>query len=144
MVEAGEFLEWATVFGNGYGTSAADTERHLSEGRDVVLVIDVQGAEQVQRQGIEAVGIFLLPPSFETLEARLRGRSGGHATEEELRRRLDTARTEVSARDRYDYVVINDEVEQCVDRLRCIVVAERSRLQAMDAAAATVAQTFNE
>ena len=141
MVEADEFLEWATVFGNRYGTSAADTERHRREGRDVVLVIDVQGAVQVKRQGLETVGIFVMPPSLAVLECRLRGRSHG-ATEAELTRRLETARSEVDARTHYDYVVVNDTVDQCVDRLRCIVQAERSRTAAMAEAIDRIADSF--
>ena len=141
MVEADEFLEWAMVFGNRYGTSAADTERHRREGRDVVLVIDVQGADQVRRQGLEMVGIFVIPPSLEVLERRLRGRSQG-ASEEDLRRRLETARSEVAARAQYDYVVVNDTVDQCVDRLRCIVLAERSRTAAMAEATDRIADSF--
>ena len=141
MVEANEFLEWATVFGNRYGTSAADTERHRREGRDVVLVIDVQGANQVRRQGLEMVGIFVMPPSVEVLERRLRGRSQG-ASEADLQRRFETARSEVEARAQYDYVVVNDTVDECVDRLRCIVQAERSRTAAMADATDRIADSF--
>src|SRR5436309_15325702 len=75
MIAAGDFLEWADVFGNLYGTSAADTERVLASGSDLVLVIDVQGARQVRRHGIETTAIFVMPPSFDVLEHRLRGRS---------------------------------------------------------------------
>ena len=141
MVEADEFLEWATVFGNRYGTSAADTERHCREGRDVVLVIDVQGADQVRQQGLEMVGIFVMPPSFEVLERRLRGRAQG-ASEADLRRRLDTARSEVQARTRYDFIVINDTLKHCVDRLRCGVLAERSRTAAMVDTTDPIADSF--
>ena len=141
MVEADEFLEWATVFKNRYGTSAADTERHRREGRDVLLVIDVQGASQVRRQGLETVGIFVMPPSLEDLERRLRGRDPG-ASEADLRQRLETARSEVEARTQYDYVVINDTVDLCVDRLRCIVKAERSRKAAMADAVDRIANSF--
>ena len=142
MVEADAFLEWATVFGNRYGTSAADTEQHRREGRDVVLVIDVQGAEQVRRRGSDAVAIFVMPPSFESLESRLRGRSRHEASEDDLRRRLETARGEVEARHHYDYIVINDDMDQCVDRLRCIVMAERSRAAVVEEAASTIAGSF--
>ena len=141
MVEGDEFLEWATVFGNRYGTSAADTERHRRAGRDVVLVIDVQGADQVRRRGLEMVGIFVMPPSFELLERRLRGRSPG-AGEADLRRRLETARSEVEARAQYDYVVVNDTLDRCVDRLRCIVQAERSRITAMTETTDRIADSF--
>jgi guanylate kinase len=142
MVEGDAFLEWATIFGNRYGTCAADTETHQVEGRDVVLVIDVQGAEQVRRRGIDVVGIFVMPPSFEALEERLRGRSRAETSEEELQKRLTTARSEVEARHRYDFIVINDEVSRCVDRLRSIVMAERSRAAVVNDVASAIAATF--
>ncbi len=104
------FLEWADVFGNLYGTGRQETEALLAAGLDVVLVIDVQGARQVRGRVREAVGIFLLPPSFEVLESRLRGRCQDE--EAAIRRRLATARAEVSAVDEYDYVVINDELRR--------------------------------
>ena len=81
MVDAGSFLEWANVFGCCYGTGADDTERERRQGRDVVLVIDVQGARQVRARGVDAISIFVLPPSFRELEARLRRRSRSDATE---------------------------------------------------------------
>ena len=140
MAQAGEFLEWADVFGNYYGTCAADTEARLAEGGDVVLVIDVQGARQVRTRGIETVGIFVLPPSARTLEQRLRGRSKD--TEEQIRRRLDVARREVAEFAQYEYVVINDEVDTAVDRLRAIVLAERARVRVMRAPAEAVIGTF--
>ncbi len=140
MVDRGEFLEWADVFGNLYGTSAADTERHLAAGTDVVLVIDVQGARQVRRRGTETIGVFVLPPSLDILEHRLRGRS--RDSEEEMRRRLEVARREVDAFSEYDYVIVNDEVGPCVERLRAIVLAERARLQVMRPVAEEVIETF--
>src|SRR5580765_4325809 len=127
MVHQGGFLEWADVFGNLYGTGRTETEALLSAGLDVVLVIDVQGARQVRSRASEAVGIFLLPPSFQVLEARLRGRSQDE--EAAIARRLATARAEVSAVDEYDYVVINDELGRCVGELCAIVTAERARRQ---------------
>ncbi len=142
MVEAEAFLEWATVFGHRYGTSAEDTERHRREGKDVVLVIDVQGASQVRAQGVDSVSIFIMPPSYGVLEDRLRRRSGSDVTEDVLERRLTTARSEVSARDAYDYIVVNDELDTCVDQLRCIVISERLRLAAMRDQADQVARTF--
>lgn len=125
MAAQGGFLEWADVFGNLYGTGRADTEALLARGDDVVLVIDVQGARQVRERVPEAVGVFLLPPSFETLEVRLRGRCQDEETA--IRRRLATARAEVSAVDEYDYVVINDELARCVSELCAIVTAERAK-----------------
>jgi guanylate kinase len=140
MVRANAFLEWADVFGNCYGTGAADTERELSSGRDLVLVIDVQGARQVRVRRPDTVGIFMLPPSFEVLEHRLRGRSKD--AEEAIRRRLETARAEVDAVSEYDYVVVNDELDACVDRLRAIVTAERARLGAMRPVVSGIVSSF--
>jgi guanylate kinase len=140
MIAAGGFLECANVFGNLYGTGAADAERDLAAGRDLVLVIDVQGARQVRQRCDGTVGIFVLPPSFEVLERRLRGRSAD--SEEAMQRRLQTARDEVAAFSEYDYVVINDELEACVNRLSAIVLAERSRLRSARAAAERIVRTF--
>jgi guanylate kinase len=125
MTARGEFLEWADVFGNCYGTRRQDTEAILASGADVVLVIDVQGARQVRRQVAGSVGIFVLPPSFEILERRLRARS--QDLPEAMARRLATSRTEIDAVDEYDYIVVNDELERCVAEMAAIVVAERAR-----------------
>jgi guanylate kinase len=141
MVAADEFLEWADVVGNLYGTSAADTDRVLESGSDVVLVIDVQGARQVRRGCAETTAIFVMPPSFDVLEQRLRGRSKD--SEEAMQRRLRVARQEVTAFAEYDFLVINDELTAAVDRLRSIVLAERARLKYMRAAAETIVETFS-
>ena len=141
MVGAGEFLEWADLFGNLYGTSAADTERALESGSDVVLVIDVQGARQVRRRRAETTAIFVMPPSFEVLEQRLRGRSKD--SEEAIQRRLRVARQEVAAFAEYDFLVINDELAAAVDRLRSVVLSERARLNRMRAAAERIVDTFS-
>jgi guanylate kinase len=140
MIAAEAFLEYAEVFGNLYGTCADDAERDLAAGRDLVLVIDVQGARQVRLRCAGTVGVFVLPPSFPVLEQRLRGRSSD--SEQAMQRRLQTARDEVAAFAEYDYVVINDELEACVDRLRAIVLAERARLRAMRGPAAEIVRTF--
>ncbi len=140
MVHEGGFLEWADVFGNYYGTCAADCEAELAQGRDVVLVIDVQGARQVRTRGIETVGIFVLPPSAATLEQRLRGRSKD--SEEQIRRRLEVACREVSEFSQYEYVVVNDELEAAADRLRAIVLAERARVKPMRPSAEKIIQTW--
>ena len=141
LVEADGFLEWATVFGYRYGTRRRDTERHRRAGRDVVLVIDVQGARQV-RAHAAAIAIFVLPPSIRTLEERLRRRSGAELGEPQLRRRLATARREVAACAQYDYLVVNDDVERCVARLRSIVLAERSRTAVVDDAVTEIVAAF--
>ena len=140
MIAAGAFLEWAELFGNLYGTSAADTERLLAAGHDVMLVIDVQGARQVRAKGIAARSVFVMPPSFAVLERRLRGRSKD--AEESIQQRLQVAREEVASFGEYDYIVLNDELPGAVDRLRAIVLAERSRLPHMQETAEAIARTF--
>jgi guanylate kinase len=140
MVAAGEFLEWAEVFGNLYGTSAGETDRLLKNGQDVVLVIDVQGARQVRQSGVRAVSVFVMPPSFEILEQRLRGRSKD--TEDAVQKRLEVARAEVAAYQEYDFIVINDDIPSAVGRLRAIVLAERSRLNRMAGTAEMIGRTF--
>jgi guanylate kinase len=140
MVGRGEFLEWADVFGNYYGTCASETERCLASGQDLVLVIDVQGARQVRSGGLGSVGIFVLPPSAATLEQRLRGRSKD--ADEVIRKRLAAASREVVEFVTYEYVVVNDEIDAAVDRLRAIVLAERARASAMRATAERIIETF--
>jgi guanylate kinase len=141
MVREGRFLEWADVFGNYYGTAAADTEALLARGEDVVLVIDVQGARQVRSRGIETIGIFVLPPSAAVLEQRLRGRSKD--SEEQVRRRLEVASVEVDEYAQYEYVVINDDIETAVGRLQAIVGAERARVKRMREDAEAIIGTFH-
>jgi guanylate kinase len=141
MIAGDRFLEWADVFGNLYGTCWADTERILESGHDVVLVIDVQGARKVRRRGIETTAVFVMPPSFQVLEQRLRGRSKD--SEDAIQRRLQVARVEVAAFAEYDFVVINDELTAAVDRLRSIVVAERVRLRSMRYVVEAVVETFH-
>jgi len=141
MIASGEFLEWAELFGNLYGTSAADTERALESGSDVVLVIDVQGARQVRRRGADTTAIFVLPPSFEVLEQRLRGRSKD--SEDAIQRRLRVASQEVAAFAEYEFLVINDDLGPAVDRLRSIVLAERARLKCTRAVAESIVKTFS-
>ena len=140
MIAGGEFLEYADVFGNLYGTSAATTEQALAHGQDLVLVIDVQGAQQVRSQTDGSVGIFVLPPSFPVLEERLRGRSKD--TEAQMQRRLAVARSEVSAVNDYDYAVVNDDVESAVGRLRSIIEAERARFRRMKPVATGINKSF--
>jgi len=140
MIAAGDFLEWAPVFGNLYGTCASETEALMAAGVDVVLVIDVQGARQVRARGLDTSAVFVMPPSFEVLEQRLRGRSKD--SEAEIQRRLQVARDEVAAFAEYDYVVVNDELAAAVGRLRSIVMAERARLSRMRAPAESIVRTF--
>jgi guanylate kinase len=142
MAANGEFLEHADVFGNLYGTRASDTSRCLESGDDVVLVIDVQGARKVRATGLPHVAVFVLPPSYEVLEKRLRGRSKD--SDDAIRRRLEVARDEVSAFEEYDYVVINDQLESCVERIRSIVLAERAKLQCMRSQVVNILRSFNK
>ncbi len=142
MVKDDAFLEWADVFGNLYGTCAADTQAMLATGNDVVLVIDVQGARQVRKRNADTIGVFVLPPSFDVLEQRLRGRS--RDPEDAIRRRLATARDEIGAVGEYDYVVVNDALDACVDRLRAIVLAERARPRAMARQIFDIVSSFRE
>ena len=140
MIAAGDFLEWAEVFGNLYGTCASDTEKLLAAGCDVVLVIDVQGARQVRRRGTAGTTVFVMPPSFAVLEQRLRGRSKD--AEAAIQKRLQVARDEVASFTEYDFVVVNDELSAAVDRLRSIVIAERSRLKRMRVEVDGIVRTF--
>jgi guanylate kinase len=126
MVEANEFLEWAEVFGNCYGTPKAQIKAGLREGQDFLFDIDWQGTQQLyQRMETDVVRVFLLPPSIEELEQRLRGR--GTDSEEVIAGRMARAKAEISHWDGYDYVVINDDVEACFGKVRAILDAERLR-----------------
>jgi guanylate kinase len=125
MIAAGEFLEHACYDGNYYGTACRFLEQAQAAGRDLLLDIDVQGAEQVKRKIPEAVSIFILPPSREMLEWRLRNR--GQDSEPVIRRRLDTARREIENYSKYDYILVNDRLDQSADELKAIVLAERIR-----------------
>ncbi|MEP7309017.1 MAG: guanylate kinase [Acidobacteriota bacterium] len=141
MVAEGAFLEWADVFGNLYGTAAEDTERTLEGGDDLVLVIDVQGARQVRSRRLETTAIFVMPPSLEVLERRLRGRSKDSG--EAILRRLQVAKDEVSSFREYEFLVVNDEITAAVDRLRSIVLSTRSVLKRMTPLAEHIVRTFS-
>ena len=127
MVERGEFLEWAEVFGNYYGTAVSALEHARAAGKDLLLDIDVQGAKQVMQRMPEAVSIFILPPSPEVLEMRLRHRSEAeHMTsEEEIERRLQQARSELEQVWEYKYALVNDVLDQATAEMRAIVLCER-------------------
>lgn len=124
-VSQGEFLEWAEVHGNYYGTSKRWIEAEMRAGRDVLLEIDWQGAQQVRKVFPEAIGVFILPPSMEALKARLSGR--GTDSAETIARRIAAARDEMRHVDEFDYVIINDDLQQALDNL--IAVVSASRLQ---------------
>jgi guanylate kinase len=121
-----EFLESAEVYGNYYGTSKKWINETILSGRDILLEIDSQGARQVRNVFPVAVGIFVLPPSLEVLEMRLRNRA--QDTLEAIGRRLASAREEISHVGEYDYVIINDELDEALQDLKCIVHAERLRM----------------
>jgi len=125
MVRQDEFLEHAEVFGNCYGTARRFLRDAESEGNDLLLDIDVQGAAQIKKKIPEAVSIFVLPPDRKTLEERLRKRS--QDAEPVIQRRLVTASGEIENYDKYDYILVNDDLEQSVDALKAIVLAERLR-----------------
>jgi guanylate kinase len=126
MVEAGRFLEYALVFDRDYyGTAKEPVLEAVGQGRDVYLDIDPAGMRQVKAAWPEAVTIMLLPPSMDELKRRLRGR--GTESEDDVRRRLDTARTEIAAAPEYDYLVVNDRLSRAVEMVRSIILARRAR-----------------
>ncbi len=124
------FLEYAEYNGEYYGTPEAPIRRWLNEGKNVILEIEVQGAEKVMNHRSDLVSIFITIPSFEELERRLRDRAT--ETEEKIRRRMATAQMELSRAFRYQYVVLNDEVEKAVARINTIIDAESMRYQRME------------
>ena len=140
MEHAGEFLESAVVHGNLYGTAHARVDEELAEGHDIILEIDVQGAESVRRHSRDAVMVFVLPPSFEILSQRLTAR--GSEQPEDLELRLRNARHEVEAYRKFDYVIINDDADRAANQLASIVYAERARLLRQEQAASYVLETF--
>jgi guanylate kinase len=123
MVRKNEFLEHADVFGNYYGTAQRFLREAEEEGKDLLLDIDVQGAAQIKRKIPEAVSIFILPPNRQELEKRLRTRSLD--AEDVIQRRLVTASREIENYDKYDYILINDRLEESIDALKSILLAER-------------------
>jgi len=124
-LKSGDLIEWAEVHGELYGTRRDFVEAELGSGRDVLLNIDIQGGDRVKRVFPVAVMVFILPPSFAALERRLRGR--GDVSAADLKVRLENARVEISAGARYDYLVVNDDLERAGGELIAIVTAERCR-----------------
>jgi guanylate kinase len=127
MIAAGEFLEHANVFGDYYGTARRFLEDARQKNNDLVLDIDVQGASQVKQKMPDAVSIFILPPSRDVLERRLKGRSQAEhvANDEIITRRLAEAAREIEKYPKYDYILVNDQLEESIDQLQAIVLAER-------------------
>ncbi len=127
MAERGEFLEWAEVFGNFYGTAVEALDHARAQGRDLLLDIDVQGALQVMQKMTKAVSIFILPPSPQVLERRLRNRSQAEGVTQEavIERRLSQAREELRNLNRYRYALVNDDLDTAASEMRSVVLTER-------------------
>jgi len=141
-VEAGDFLEWAVVHGNLYGTSYAQVQRELIEGHDIILEIDVQGAASVRKLVDDAVSIFILPPTFEILRARLEAR--GSERPDDLALRLRNSRGEVEHYREFQYLIINDDADRAAAQLASIIYAERARCERQQQAAQRVLESFKK
>jgi len=139
MIEDGDFLEWAEVFGNYYGTAQSALEHAERKGKDMLLDIDVQGAMQVMAKLPEAVSIFIMPPSPQVLEMRLRNRSEAEkmTVEEVIERRLREAHEELKQVQKYKYAIVNDVLDQAVTEMKAIVLCERGDPEASVAVAAS-------
>ena len=140
MVAAGEFLEWACVHGNLYGTAKNQILAETAAGSDLILEVDVQGAASVRRLLMDSVSIFILPPSYEVLRERLLAR--GTDSPEELAVRLRNAPDELRQYSAFDYVIINDEVERAVNQLASIIYAERARCMRQEGLVREVIENF--
>lgn len=127
MVDRGEFLEYARVFGNWYGTSKAAVRELMEQGKTVLLDIDWQGARHVRRKMPNCLSIFILPPSLEELERRLRDRD--QDTDDVIQQRMDQARDEMQHAEEYEFVVVNDDFERALRELCAIVSGERSPVE---------------
>ena len=140
-IELGEFLEYAQVFGrHWYGTPRKQLDDARRAGLDLVLEIDVQGARQVKQKLPEAIAVFIVPPSRQDLERRLRSR--GQDSDEAIARRLEGARQEIARSAEYDFVIVNDDLQRASDELRAIVVASRCRRRDIDERLRTILDTF--
>ncbi len=126
MIDRGEFAEWAFVHNNYYGTPDQHLQEQLKKGYCIVMDIDIQGARQIRVKYPAVVSIFIVPPSFEVLESRLRDR--GTESEEVVQRRLGIAKNELRAIHEYQYVVANNELKECIAHTEAIILAEKSRI----------------
>jgi len=124
-IEADAFAEWADVHRHRYGTLHAELERVLATGKDAVLELDVQGMRKLREAGRDCVTVFITAPGLEELERRLRGR--GTDSEEQIAGRMETAKVEIAARHEFDYIIVNDEIDEAVADMEAIVRAERLR-----------------
>jgi guanylate kinase len=140
--DAGRLLEWAEVHGKLYGTGLAEYERAEGEGVDLLLDLDVAGAAQVRMKLREAVSVFILPPSFRDLGERLRNRGLDGA--DTIERRLAVAQEEASLYTEYDFTLVNDDLERCVQALSCVIRAARSRTSRMTSEAERILKTFRK
>jgi guanylate kinase len=142
MIEADAFLEWAEVYGHFYGTSRAEYERAEADSYDLITDLDPQGAAPVRQTIPDAVTVFILPPSYEALEERLRGRKKDD--EAVMKRRLALAMEEIRHYREYDYILVNDRLEECVKELKGVIRATRVRLERADAVAQSILKTFEK
>ena len=115
MIENNDFVEWAVVHGNYYGTSRNVIEDYLKQGKDCILDIDVQGGMHIKEKYPDSVSIFIMPPSIEELEKRLKGRSTD--SEESIQTRLKNAKEEIEYRDQYDHIIVNDKIEETINKI---------------------------
>ena len=125
QIKNGDFLEYASVFGNRYGTLRQTVNRFFNKKRDVLFDIDWQGYQQLKQSGMEVVGIFILPPNKKELIRRLKNR--GRDTTEEMKKRMSLAQDEISHFPEYDYVVVNNDLDSCVTKIQNIIIAERHK-----------------
>ena len=130
MVEAGDFAEWARVHSHSYGTSKRMLQSMSAEGTDVILDIDTQGAAQIKKQYPGAIFVFILPPSMDILEERLRNRRSDD--EAEIARRMKRARDEIQDYPMYDYIIVNRDFDRALSELRSVVIGERCRTNLID------------
>ena len=130
MIQAGDFAEWAEVHSNLYGTSRRVLDDLISKGLDVILDIDTQGAKQIRAKYDTAVFIFIMLPSLDILEERLRNRKSDH--EDEIRKRMQRSREEIRDYAMYDYIIVNRDFDRALTELRSIVISERCRTRLMD------------
>lgn len=140
LINQGEFLEYAEVHGNYYGTSKSQVERETALGRDIILEIDVQGADLIREKTSETVEVFILPPSFEVLKERLTARQT--ESNEDLELRLKNSKDEVKNYTKFDYVIINDEVSKAVNDLQSVIYAERNKRERQDESVEKILETF--
>ncbi len=141
MAAGNEFLEWANVHGKLYGTSSKQVFEEISAGRDIILEVDVQGAASVRQLVPDSVSVFILPPSFEVLKQRLVAR--GTDSPEELELRLRNAPVELKDYSAFQYMILNDDLDQAADQLAAIVYAERARLVRQETEVRNVVEAFN-